>query len=208
MAAENENNPQHMTALSKKIGALALAGAFALAADRYPQGNQSTGNTDRIVDRAFDANYQFLGSKSNFVSAHAIYIHEDQDLRADQILGGTMPNDTLHTFRADVSYSFRDTWTPSIQLFQTAGSRDAALWGTPNGSPDSRGFVAEIAYTPWGKLKSVPQWMNLRLAAQYVGYSMFDGSSRESSLNNTLYLSLWIAVAPFYAIEKNSLPRH
>jgi hypothetical protein len=178
------------------------AGAFALAADRYPGGDSSTGSTDRIVDKALDANYQFTGSKTHFVSAHAIYIHEDQNLRADQILNGTLPNDTLRTFRADVSYSFRDTWTPSIQYFKTTGSTDAALWGTPNGSPDSRGTVVEIAYVPWGKRKSIPQWMNIRLAAQFVSYQMFDGSSRQSSLNNTLYLSCWIAVAPLYAVEK------
>jgi hypothetical protein len=183
------------------------AGAFTLVADRVPGGDRSTGTTDRIVDRAFDANYQFLGSKTQFVSAHAIYIQETQDLRADQILGGTQPNDTLHTFRADVSYSFRDTWTPSMQFFQTTGSRDAALWGTPNGSPDSRGYVAEIAYVPWGKLKSMPRWMNVRLAAQYVSYGMFDGSSHQSSLNNTLYLSCWVAVAPLYALEKGPPPK-
>jgi hypothetical protein len=183
------------------------AGAFTLEADRYPGGNMSTGTTDRIVDRAFDANYQFLGSTSHFVSAHAIYIHEDQNLRANKILNGTQANDRLRTVRADVSYSFRDTWTPSIQLFQTTGSGDAALWGTQNGRPDSRGYVAEIAYVPWGKLKSVPQWMNVRLAAQYVSYSVFDGSPRGSSLNNTLYLSFWVGVAPLSAIEKNFSPK-
>ncbi len=182
------------------------AGAFSLVADRYPGGDSSAGTTDRIVDRAFDANYQFLGSKTHFVSAHAIYIQEDQNLRADQVLNGTLASDTLRTFRADVSYSFRDTWTPSIQFFHTTGSTDAALWGTPNGSPDSRGHMAEIAFVPWGKRKSLPQWMNLRLAAQYVSYDIFDGSSRRSSLNNTLYLSFWIAVAPLYGVEKNFLP--
>jgi hypothetical protein len=182
-------------------------GAITLQADRYPGDNMSAGTTDRFVDRAVDANYQFLGSTNHFVSAHAIYIHEDENLRADQILAGTLANDTLRTFRADVSYSFRDTWTPSIQVFQTTGSTDAALWGTPNGSPDSRGYVAEIAYVPWGKIKSLPQWMNLRLAAQYVSYSEFDGSTRQASLNNTLYLSLWVAVAPLYGIEKNFLTK-
>jgi hypothetical protein len=183
------------------------AGVFTLAADRYPEGNQSTGNTDRIVDRALDANYQFTGSTNHFVSAHAVYIHEDQNLRADQILNGTRPNDTLHTLRADVSYSFRDTWTPSIQVFHTTGSTDPALWGTPNGSPESRGYAAEIAYVPWGKPKSLPQWMNVRLAAQFVAYGVFDGTARGSSLNNTLYLSVWIAVAPLYGVEKNLAPK-
>lgn len=182
-------------------------GAYTLVADRYPAGDRSSGTSDRIVDRALDATYQFVGSKSNFVSAHAIYIHEDERLRADQMLAGTLPDDTLRTFRVDVSYSFRDTLTPSIQFFQNTGSRDAALWGTSNGSPDTRGHVAEIAFVPWGKLKSLPQWMNVRFAVQYVSYDKFDGSSRGSSLNNTLFLSCWIAVAPLYGVEKNFLPK-
>jgi hypothetical protein len=102
-----------------------------------------------------------------------------------------------------VSYSFRDTWTPSILVFQTTGSSDPALYGAATSNPDSRGYAAEIAYVPLGKIKSLPQWMNVRLAAQYVSYAMFDGTSRGSSLNNTLYLSLWIAVAPSYAVERN-----
>jgi hypothetical protein len=179
------------------------AGAFVLAANRYPAGNESSGTTDHLVDRAFDATYQYSGSGSHVLSAHAIYIHEDQDLRADQVINGTMPNDTLRTMRADVSYSFRDTWTPSILVFQTTGSSDPALYGAATSNPDSRGYAAEIAYVPLGKIKSLPQWMNVRLAAQYVSYAMFDGTSRGSSLNNTLYLSLWIAVAPSYAVERN-----
>lgn len=178
------------------------AGVFALTANRYPGGDHSAGTTDRIVDRGFDASYQFTGSQDHFVSVHAMYIRESEDLRADQILGGTLPSDKLRTFRADISYSFRDTWTPSMQVFATTGSADTALWGTPNGSPDSRGYVAEIAYVPWGKPKSKVQWLNLRLSAQYVGYSMFDGASRGSAANNTLYLNFWIAVAPLYAVEK------
>ncbi len=183
------------------------AGALTLVAHRYPGGDQSTGNTDRIVDRALDANYQFTASATHFISAHAIYIDEKKDLRADQIVNGTLASDRLHRFRADASYSFRDTWTPSIQVFQTTGSRDAALWGTLNGSPDSRGYVAEIAYMPWGKAKSPLRWMNLRMSVQYVSYDEFDGASRGSSMNNTLYLSFWVAAAPFYALEKAASPR-
>lgn len=183
------------------------AGAFAFTADRYPAGSSLSGNPDYFVDRAFDANYQFTGSKTHFVSAHAIYIHENEDLRTDQFFAGTHPNDNLHTFRADVSYSFRDTWTPSVQIFHTGGSNDRALWGTANGSPDTRGYVAEIAYVPLGKPKSSPQWMNARLGVQYVGYQVFDGTASQSSKNNTLYLSLWVAAAPFYAMEKSFWPK-
>ncbi len=182
------------------------AGAFALTADRYPGGDRSAG-TDSFLDRAVDANYQFTGSKNYFVSAHAIYIHEDENLRADQIIAGTLPSDSLRTFRADVSFSYKNTWTPTLQYFKTTGSNDAANWGTPNGSPDSSGYLAELAYVPLGKPKSLPKWMNVRLSLQYVSYNTFDGSSRGASANNTLYLNFWIAVAPLYAVETNFLPK-
>jgi len=183
-------------------------GMFAFASDRYPAGSsEMSGNPDHLVDRALDANYQYTGSNTHYLSAHAIYIRESEDLRADQFFAGTHPNDTLHTYRADVSYSFRNTWTPTVQVFHTGGSNDAALWGTANGSPETRGYVAEIAYVPLGKPKSRPQWMNVRLGVQYVGYQVFDGTASQSSKNNTLYLSLWFAAAPFYAMEKNAWPK-
>jgi hypothetical protein len=181
------------------------AGAMVLAAERYPGGDRSAGTADQFVDRAFDANYQFTGSATHFVSAHAIYIDESEDLRADRVLNGTLANDRLHTLRADVSYSFRDTWTPSIQVFKTTGSNDPALWGTSNGSPDSRGYVAELAYVPWGKAKSPLPWLNLRLAVQYVSYAEFDGTTRGSSMNDTLYVNFWVAGAPFYSLEKSPI---
>jgi hypothetical protein len=33
----------------------------------------------------------------------------------------------------------------------------------------------------------------VRLAAQYVAYTQFNGSTRHAGDNNTLYLSLWTA---------------
>ena len=54
------------------------------------------------------------------------------------------------------------------RYFQTSGTSDAAYWGTPNGSPNSSGVIAEIAYVPWGKPDSPIAWANLRLAVQYL----------------------------------------
>jgi hypothetical protein len=60
-----------------------------------------------------------------------------------------------------------------------------------NGSPDTRGWVAELNYLPW---------LNVKLTAQYTAYSKFngagtnyDGVGRNASDNNTLYLVLWFA---------------
>jgi hypothetical protein len=127
------------------------------------------------------------------ISAHATMIHEDGWLGASQIINGAVPFHGLDTFRADVSYSIGATVTPSIQYFQTKGTSDALYWGTPNGSPNSSGMIAEIAYVPWGKPDSFITWGNVRLAVQYVSYFRFDGVTNNAAANNALYFSVWAA---------------
>ena len=92
-----------------------------------------------------------------------------------------------------MSYSFGATITPSIQYFQTNGTSDAAYYATPNGSPNSNGVIAEIAYVPWGKPDSFITWGNVRFAVQYVSYFRFDGVTNNAAANNALYLSVWAA---------------
>jgi len=76
------------------------------------------------------------------------------------------------------------------------GSADAVLFapnpvsGFANNSPNSKGWVGEVSYVPW---------QNVKLLAQYVAYQKFngagsdyDGSGRNASDNNTLYLLAWL----------------
>jgi len=167
-------------------------GAYAMRARRFPGGDPSQG-ADTLSDWALDANYQYIGAARNEVSAHATYIRETQDLKASTILLGTRPTDQLSTARADVSYSLADTWTPSLQAFATTGTTDPVAFG---GDPKSSGFVAELAYSPWGKLNSPVNWLNARFAVQYMMYTEFDGDRRHARDNDTLYLNAWIAIAP------------
>jgi hypothetical protein len=173
------------------------AGAYGLSASVLPGGIDIAGQADRFTDTAFDANYQFIFDPksvvSDMISAHATLIHEDASLDASQVLVGALKAHTLNTFRADVSYSFAASITPTIQYFNTSGTTDAAYFGTPNGSPNSSGFIAEIAYAPFGKPDSLISWGNIRFALQYVDYIRFDGTTRNASANNTLYLSVWAA---------------
>ena len=175
-------------------------GTYGLSANRYPGGVAQAG-TDRITDYAFDANFVDTGMPhKSTVSAHATWIHEDEFLGASAALLGTNRHDNLDTLRADVSYSFSDRWTPTVQVFHTRGSPDSALYAGPGGSPNSDGYVFEIAYAGWGRPGAPVLWANWRAALQYVGYSQFDGARRGASANNTVYLNLWMAVAPFGAL--------
>jgi len=172
-------------------------GTYGIAARAFPGNDRSTGRTDDMTDVAFDANYQWTGSDDHFISAHATYIDETLKLGASSLLTGANSNDRLSTFRADVSYSWHDTLIPTVQYFNTHGSADAAYWGTPNGSPNSAGVRSELAYVPEGKLGSFTFFYNARLALQYTAYGKFDGTTAHASDNNTLFLILTLAGAPW-----------
>jgi hypothetical protein len=174
-------------------------GGYGLTARVVPGGDQTLGFGQRMTDLALDATYQFIADPthvtSDMVSVHATFIHEDARLDdGDAALIGMLPSHSLNTFRADVSYSFAATVTPSIQYFRTEGTADPAYWATPTGSPNSDGMIFEVAYVPWGKPDSPFPNVNLRLAVQYINYFRFDGSSQHAGDNNNLYFSLWTAM--------------
>jgi len=190
--------PYWRLALQQQMGRhYAEFGTYGLNASVNPGGVDIPGHVDQFTDLALDANYQFTFNPRNVVSdmisAHATLIHEDGWLGASQIINGAVPFHGLDTFRADVSYSFGATVTPSIQYFQTKGTSDAAYFGTPNGSPNTSGMIAEVAYVPWGKPDSFITWGNVRLAVQYVSYFRFDGETNNAAANNALYFSVWAA---------------
>jgi hypothetical protein len=190
--------PYWRLALQKDIGRHYFEfGTYGLSASVLPGGVQVPGATDWFADNALDANYQFVFNPRNVtsdvISAHATLIHEDASLKASQTAVGAAPSHGLDTFRADLSYSIGATVTPSIQYFQTNGTNESAYWGTPNGSPNSSGMIMELAYVPWGKPDSWISRGNVRFAVQYVSYFRFDGATRNASVNDALYFSVWAA---------------
>ncbi|MBI1817613.1 MAG: cytochrome C [Deltaproteobacteria bacterium] len=169
-------------------------GTFGLFAQVIPTG--TSGATNKFTDFAFDAQYErALGTNS--LSAHATYIYENQQLDATHAAGGSSnESDKLHTVRLDGIYHYQNQVALSLGYFLTHGTSDpilyapAAISGSANGSPDSDGVLAEIAYFPW---------QNVRLSAMYTVYTEFngrannyDGSSRDAFDNNTLYVLLWL----------------
>jgi len=176
-----------------EVGALALSGSV------VPGGDQTLGLGLRKTDMAIDANYQYITDPtkvtSDALSAHAIYIHETARMNADDSASlGMFPEHSLDTVRADISYSFGATVTPTIQYFRTTGTADVAYWATSNGSPNSDGMIFEVAYVPWGKPDSPFPNVNLRLSVQYWNYFRFDGTSVNARNNNTFYVNLQTAV--------------
>ncbi len=174
-------------------------GAYGMLAKRFPNANQTRG-TDDIEDVAGDLNYQYTASEVHFLSAHATYIREHDQLNASKALAKSNNlSDHFDTSRFDVSYSYKDKWIPSVGVFKVRGSSDKGFFKTPSGSPDSTGYIAEIAYAQWGTTSAPVNWANIRYSLRYVGYSMFNGNKVGATGNNTLYLSVRIAMAPFGA---------
>lgn len=83
-----------------------------------------------------------------------------------------------------------------MQYFRTTGSTDELLYntgdslmGSTNGSPNTKGWIAEINYLPV---------TNVKLALRYTWFQQFNGAStdyvpgRNASDNNSLFLMGWV----------------
>jgi hypothetical protein len=174
-------------------------GTFGLKGDVLPLRLTAAG-TDAFTDLGADAQYQWIGERQA-VTLRASWIHEGHDLAASHALGlADRTHDTLRSFRASLSYIFGNTWSLTGGRFSLNGTSDATLYGTATGSPDTSGWIAEIAYLPFmhGGPKFWP-WFNARIGLQYARYDKFNGSvrnfddmGRNAGDNNTILLYAWI----------------
>jgi len=156
---------------------------------------------NRFKDVAEDVQYQFVGDEHLFTVA-GTHIHEAMTLDAAFGTAAANPTNTLSTTQLQATYYYRRKIGATVQYFSTTGSTDTLLYpatapGDPgvvtsaNGSPDTRGWIAEANYLPW---------LNVKVSLQYTWYSKFngagknyDGVGRNASDNDTLYLLLWFA---------------
>lgn len=160
------------------------------------------GPFNQFDDVAEDLQYQFIGEQ-HLLSVEATHIHESMTLNAAFASGAAAnPSNTLSTTEVAATYYYHRKLGGTLQYFSTTGTTDTGLYaatpaGSPgavtsaNGSPDTRGWVAEVNYLPW---------LNVKVSAQYTWYGRFngagsnyDGVGRSASDNNTLYLLLWFA---------------
>ncbi len=182
-------------------------GAFALFANLNPVQpwipNLGVPGTDRYTDIGVDSQYQFIGRNSS-VTVRGSLIHEDQKLDASFANGiAANPTNQLNTLRLSASYvrGRNQRWEFTGAYFNTWGTADAVLYAANRtNSPNSSGWIAEIAYSPFGNnLAPFWPWFNARIGLQYTWYNEFDGASmnfdgmgRNASDNNTLFLYTWL----------------
>jgi hypothetical protein len=161
--------------------------------------NETYGQTDRYTDVAFDSQYQYQGP-NYWITLRGAYIHEDQKLDAS-FANGLSDNQTnvLNTLKmsASLAYGNDNRVVLTGHYFNTWGTSDPTLYaGLISGlSPDSNGFIAEIAYIPFiNSSAPVWPWANARIGLQYTYYEKFNGDTVNAHDNNSLFLYAWIAM--------------
>jgi len=151
------------------------------------------GPQDSYTDFAVDTQIDRTLFRTDVLSFRGTYIYENSDLLASAQAGiAGFGSHHLNTFLANAEYHFGNRYTGTVGVFNTGGTVDNVLYapgsvsGSANGDPRGAGYLLNFSYWPW---------QNLQLAAQYTGYSRFnggstnyDGSGRNASANNTVYL--------------------
>jgi hypothetical protein len=154
-----------------------------------------TGPEDEYTDYAFDTQIDRTLFRTDVLSFRGTYIRENADLLASVAQGvTTFGSHHLNTFTANAEYHIGNRYTGTFGWFDTGGTVDPALYapaavtGSANGDPRGAGYIANVSFWPW---------QNLQLAAQYTGYTRFNGgttnyditgSGRSAGANNTIYL--------------------
>ena len=183
-------------------------GTFGMVANMHPWSAIATaptalvGPTDNYIDIGLDTQYQYGGS-NYWLTLRGSYIHEYQQLSASfgnpfSVTSSSNPTNTLNEARAYASLAYGNSNRVVLtgQYFTSWGTSDTTLYAAnTNFSPDTKGWIAEIAYIPFidSQAPGWP-WFNVRIGLQYTAYTEFNGTSAGASENNTLYLYLWMAM--------------
>ncbi len=170
-------------------------GTFGMGSQFYPTGIADN-SSDKYTDIGFDAQYEKTFNSGTLI-AHSSYITEKQTLDATYAAGGSAnPSLKLNAFKVDASYNLPVGVAFTLGYFTTSGDSDPILYspsavtGYNSNQPNSSGLTAQVTYLPW---------LNTQFSVQYVAYNKFngsssnyDGSGRNASDNNTLYVVGWV----------------
>jgi hypothetical protein len=157
--------------------------------------------SDKFTDVGIDSQYQYQGP-NYWVTLRANYIREYQRLDASfASFAAANPTNELNSLKLTGSLAFGadNRIVLTGQYFNVWGSPDANLFadaaGFANMSPNSDGWIAELAYIPFSASKAPGwPWFNARIGLQYIYYNKFNGTTVGAHDNNTLFLHAWLAM--------------
>jgi hypothetical protein len=171
-------------------------GAYGLHVNVRPTAISGFGD-DSYTDIGADGTWHWTAHPERVISStlavHMLVLRESQSLNASHAVFGTKSSDDLTVFRSDVSWFWGAALMTGIQYFEVSGSDDPLRLETLEGSPNSKGWIAEIGYAPSGLPDSPLTQCHVRLALQFIAYSEFDGTARNASQNNTVLLHLTVS---------------
>jgi hypothetical protein len=184
-----------------------MVGAFGMYFNVHPWLDSSfaTGTTgtfpqtDKFTDTGFDSQYQYQGD-NYWLTLRGSYIHEFQRLDASfPNLLSANPTNELNSLRLQASFAYGgdNRFVLTGQYFDIWGTSDAIAYGSlASGlSPNSSGWIAELAYIPFGTSRAPGwPWLNARIGLQYTYYDKFEGTTTGAHNNNTLFLHAWFAM--------------
>jgi hypothetical protein len=157
--------------------------------------NGVSGTKDSYLDAGVDAQYDIpLGA--NQLDFHTSYVHEHTDLKATFAAeGADFADHSLNTAKFDTVFHLNTKYSATAALFSTFGKADPTLYasaplsGSANGSPNTNGYIAQLAYWPV---------QNVGLHVNYTGYWKFngarldyDGTNRNATDNGSIYMAAW-----------------
>lgn len=199
--------PYWRLAYSNTIGAGTLqVGAFNLDANILP--DRKTGPSDQYRDTGLDASFQYTPSRRITYTLQGSIIDERRKLTNSFIAGdAAQAKGHVRGLSLDGAVYWNRKYGVTGGLFSTTGNADSVLYapgadtGSRTGKPNTSGYSLQADWTPWGEADSMgAPFANLRLGAQYTGYTKFNGASsnydgfgRKASDNNTISLFLWTA---------------
>jgi hypothetical protein len=187
-------SPYWRLAWQQQIGSNYLeVGTFGLYSKLYPEG--VSGKTNKYTDLALDTQFEHpMGN--NMLTLRGTFIHENQSLDASVENGdANSTSQSLDTLNLNGTYHLGTAAAFSIGGFNSTGNHDTAIYAADpsvdgaDDRPDSRGYILQATYLPW---------QNTQFTLEYVGYNKFNGSDhnyngsgRDASDNNTVYLAAW-----------------
>jgi hypothetical protein len=153
------------------------------------------GLEDGYTDWAADFQIDRTLFRKDVLSLRGTYIRENSDLIATlNAMGAQQSKHHLDTVLVNAEYHFGNRYSATFGWFDTGGTVDTLLYsqspvtGSANGNPRGAGYIANFSVWPM---------QNLQLAAQYTGYTRFngaainyDGAGRNATGNNTVYLDV------------------